>query len=91
MIETTITITNRSGLHARPAKEFVEKVREFKSKVTIQNLSRPNTKEVPVSAFQLLQLGVRQGHEVRLRADGEDEAAAIAALRKLIEDNFSEF
>jgi phosphocarrier protein len=90
MIETTITVTNRSGLHARPANEFIEKVREFTSKVTIQNLSRPNTKEVPVSAFQLLQLGVRQGHEVRLRADGADEAASFAALRKLIEANFGE-
>jgi len=90
MVEAVITVNNASGLHARPAKEFVEKVRAFKSKVTIQNLSRPNTKEVPVSAFQLLQIGVRQGHEIRLRAEGEDEAAAIAALQQLVADNFGE-
>jgi phosphocarrier protein len=90
MVEARLTVNNPSGLHARPAKDFVETVRGFKSKVTIQNLSRPNTKEVPVSAFQLLQIGVRQGHEIQLRAVGEDEAAAIAALQKLIEENFGE-
>jgi phosphocarrier protein len=90
MTEIVLTVNNASGLHARPAKDFVEKVREFKSKVTIQNLSRPNSKEVAVSAFQLLQIGVRQGHEIRLRAEGEDEAAAIAALQELIENNFGE-
>jgi phosphocarrier protein len=90
MTEIVLTVNNASGLHARPAKEFVEKVREFKSKVTIQNLNRPNGKEVPVSAFQLLQIGVRQGHEIRLRAEGEDEIAALAALQELIENNFGE-
>ena len=90
MTEIVLTVNNPSGLHARPAKDFVEKVREFKSKVTIQNLSRPNSKEVPVSAFQLLQIGVRQGHEIRLRAEGEDETAVIAALEQLIKDNFGE-
>lgn len=90
MVETIITVHNASGLHARPAKDFIETIRAFKSKVTIQNLSRPATKEVPVSAFQLLQIGVRQGHEIRLRAEGEDEAQVIEALQKLIEDNFGE-
>jgi phosphocarrier protein len=43
-----------------------------------------------VSAFNLLQIGVKSGHEIRLRAEGEDEEAVIAALRKLVEDNFGE-
>lgn len=90
MTEIVLTVQNKDGLHARPAKVFVEKVREFKSTISIQNLSRPNSKEVPVSAFQLLNIGVRQGHEIRLRAEGDDEVEAIAALRQLIEDKFGE-
>lgn len=90
MTELVLTVHNPSGLHARPAKEFIETARGFKSKVTIQNLSRPNSKEVPVSAFQLLQIGVRQGHEIRLRAQGDDEAEMLAALKKLVESNFGE-
>jgi phosphocarrier protein HPr len=90
MTEVTLTITNQVGLHARPAAAFYKKSREFKSKITIQNLSRPESKEVPVSPFYLLQLGVAQGHDVRVRADGEDEQAAIAALTQLVEENFGE-
>ena len=90
MTEVTLTLTNQVGLHARPAAVFYKKSREFKSKITIQNLSRPETKEVPVGPFYLLQIGVSQGHSVRIRADGEDEGKAIAALTQLIEDNFGE-
>jgi phosphocarrier protein HPr len=90
MIETTLTVTNAVGLHARPAAVFYKKTREYKSKITIQNLSRSESKEVPVSPFHLLQIGVSQGHQVRLRASGEDEQEAIAALTKLVEENFGE-
>lgn len=90
MTETTLTIDHPVGLHARPAATFYKKTREFKSKVTIQNLSRPETKEVTVSPFNLLQIGVSQGHQIRLRAEGEDEQAAIDALTQLVEENFGE-
>jgi len=90
MTEATLTITHPVGLHARPAALFYQKTREFKSRITIQNLSRPTTNEAPVSTFHLLQIGVSQGHQVRIRAEGEDEQAAIAALTKLVEENFGE-
>lgn len=90
MTEATVTITHPVGLHARPAALFYKKAREFKSRITIQNLSRPDGKEVPISPFYLLQIGVSQGHEVRLRAEGEDEQAAIAALVELVAQNFHE-
>ncbi len=90
MTETTLTVRNAVGLHARPAAMFYKKTREFKSKITIQNLSRPGGKELPVSVFNLLQIGVLQGHQIRLRADGDDEQAAIAALTQMIEENFGE-
>ena len=90
MTEVTLTITNAVGLHARPAALFYKKAREFKSKITIQNVSRENSRELPVSPFNLLQSGVLQGHSIRLRADGDDEQAALAALAKLVEENFGE-
>jgi len=90
MTEATLTINHPIGLHARPAATFYKKTREFRSKITIQNLSRPNSKEVPVSPFYLLQIGVSQGHEVRIRAEGDDEQEAIAALTKLVQENFGE-
>ncbi len=90
MTEVILSITNQIGLHARPAAVFYRKTREFKSKITIQNLSRPETKEVPVSILHLLQIGVSSGHQIRIRVDGEDQQAAIAALTQLVEENFGE-
>jgi phosphotransferase system HPr (HPr) family protein len=90
MPEIVLTITNKDGLHARPAKDFINKVREFKSKVTIQNLSRPDSKEVAVTPVGLLNIAARQGHQIRIRADGSDAAEAIAALKQLVESNFGE-
>lgn len=90
MTEIVLTITNKDGLHARPAKDFIKKVREFTSKVTIQNLSRPESKEVAATPVGLLNIAARQGHEVRIRADGADAPELIAALKQLIESNFGE-
>jgi phosphotransferase system HPr (HPr) family protein len=90
MPEIVLTITNKDGLHARPAKDSINKVREFKSKVTIQNLSRPDSKEVAVTPVGLLNIAARQGHQIRIRADGSDAAEAIVALKQLVESNFGE-
>jgi phosphocarrier protein len=90
MTETTITVMHPVGLHARPAALFYRKAREFQSRITIQNLSNSSMAEVPVSTIYLIQIGVKQGHQVRICAEGADEAEAIAALTKLIEDNFGE-
>jgi phosphotransferase system HPr (HPr) family protein len=90
MPEIVLNVTNKDGLHARPAKDFINKVREFKSKVTIQNLSRPDSKEVAVTPVGLLNIAARQGHQIRIRADGTDAAEVIVALKQLVESNFGE-
>jgi phosphocarrier protein len=90
MIEIVLAVTNKDGLHARPAKDFIKKAREFNSKVTIQNLSRPESKAAPVTPVGLLNIAARQGHDIRVCADGPDEAEVIAALKQLVEDNFGE-
>ena len=90
MTEVVLTIKNNDGLHGRPAADFIKKGREFGSKITIQNLSRPDSKEVALTVVGLLNIAVRQGHQIRVRAEGPDEAAAIAALTQLVEENFGE-
>lgn len=90
MTEATITVTHPVGLHARPAAIFVQTARQYKSKTTVENKDRPEKKPVAVSAFNLLQIGVKTGHTIVIRAEGEDEDAAVAALVKLVEDNFGE-
>ncbi len=36
MTEAVLTVTNKDGLHARPAKDPIKKAREFGSKITIR-------------------------------------------------------
>jgi len=90
MTEVVLTVNNKHGLHARPAKDFIKKAREFGSKITIQNISRPNSPAVALTPVGLLNIGVRQGHAIRLRAEGPDEVQAIAALTQLVGENFGE-
>ncbi len=85
------TIINRSGLHARPASVFVKEAKTFASKVKIQNLKTPE--EVPANAksiVSVLGLGMGQGTEVEISAEGPDEEKAVKALVALIESGFDE-
>jgi phosphotransferase system HPr (HPr) family protein len=87
MVEKTLVIHHPHGLHARPAADFYRTCRAFQSRVTIQNLSRPESPEVPVSLFNILQIGAAQGHQVRVRAHGVDECDALLALSAVIEQH----
>ena len=64
-------------LHARPAANFVRTAMRFSASVSVAAGER----EVDAkSLLSVLALGARRGTSVRLRAEGEDAAAAIAAL-----------
>lgn len=71
------TITDAQGIHARPAGLLAKEAKRFASVCTIQkgaavcSLTR---------LMQLMSLGIKCGDTVIVRAEGADEAAAIAAL-----------
>ncbi len=80
-----VRIRHPFGLHARPAADFYRKTREFRSRITVRNISRRSSVELPVSLLNLLQLGAAQGHQVLIRAEGEDEREAVTALAALLD------
>jgi len=87
MEELHLTIRNRTGLHARPAKVLVNKAKEFKSNIRIGNEKKQvNAK----SLLSVLTLGVECGEEVHIEIQGEDESAAALALKTLIEQGLGE-
>ncbi len=87
MQEVTLTVRHKVGLHARPAALFVQTAKQFKSDVHVSKDSRDvNAKSI----LHILTLGAGQGAVVTIRAEGEDEAEAVAALTQLVEDNFGE-
>lgn len=91
MYSKSTTIINESGLHARPARDFVEKAKEFHAKIKIKNLDDPQAEETNAkSMVMLLAQGIAAGNQVQIFADGEDEKEAVEALVSLVESGFGE-
>ena len=85
------TVCNPTGLHARPATEFVTEAKKYKSKITIQNTQEPEEEAVNAkSVVLLLSLGLGRGTPGKLAAEGEDEKEAGEALAALIDSGFGE-
>ncbi|MFN2149453.1 MAG: HPr family phosphocarrier protein [Anaerolineales bacterium] len=85
-----LTVNHPVGLHARPAARFVQTSSAYKSKITVSNLTKGSAPVDAKSILMVLTLGVHQGYEIEIQADGEDENEALAALKALVEDNFGE-
>src|SRR5690348_3640895 len=83
ILERTITLASKSGLHARPAAVFVQKAKAFRSQITLsKNDKTVNGKSI----LSVLALGAEQGEQVTLKADGEDANTAIDQLTALLEE-----
>ena len=87
MTEVTVAIENKTGIHARPASLFVQTAAGYKSKIQLE--AKGKTVDAK-SILMLMSLGLVRGTEVKIIADGEDEADAVKALKELIESKFGE-
>ncbi|HEX5147722.1 MAG TPA: HPr family phosphocarrier protein [Candidatus Limnocylindrales bacterium] len=85
-----LEIRNPSGLHARPAALFVRTAGALRSRVRVRNLTRDGADVDAKSLLSVLGLGVSHGHRIAIQAEGEDEEAAIAAMRDAIESGLGE-
>jgi len=82
-----VRIRNALGLHARAAARFVHTASRFRSRVTVSRNGRTMDGK---SILGILLLAASRGATLHLTAEGEDEAAAVAALVTLIEGGFGE-
>ena len=80
-----VTLPNRLGLHARPAAQLVRLARGFQSRVAIENVTAPAGPAAATSINAVLGLGARQGHQLRIQAQGSDARQALAELAAFIE------
>jgi phosphocarrier protein len=84
MKEFNYTIVDPQGIHARPAGLFVKQATGFQSSITISK----DGKEVDAKRILgVMSLGVKQGQEIIIKANGEDEDAAIEALSTFLKEN----
>jgi phosphocarrier protein len=87
MIKSSISISNRLGLHARASAKLTKLAASFKSEV---HLSRNGRRVNAKSIMGVMMLAAGLGSEVEIETEGPDEQAAMAALRELIDAKFGE-
>ncbi len=87
MKETTITVTNETGLHSRPADLFVRTAKLYDARIMVQKGDRSADAK---NIIKVILLNVSQGTEIRITAEGAEEDAAIADLERLVSSDFQE-
>ena len=80
-----VIVAHPNGIHVRPSTAIVKTVRQFESQVQIRyNGHEADAREV----LQILSLGVPQGAEITLAAEGLDAEKVLEALVRLFADDF---
>jgi phosphocarrier protein HPr len=90
MIETTVVVNHKVGLHARPASIFVQTAKKFTAAIKVKNVTTGGTPVDAKSIISVLTLGVMKDHVIHLEAEGADADEAINSLKNLVLENFGE-
>ncbi len=85
MKEFKYTITDPLGIHARPAGLLAKTAKSFGD--TVVTVTKDGSTVKASQLMKLMGLGVKQGYEVTVAAEGPAEEEAIAAMRKFFEEN----
>lgn len=81
MKEFRYTISDKTGIHARPAGLIVQCAKGYQSAITL----RLGEREADCrKLFSLMQLGVKCGDEITVTADGPDEESAVSELEETL-------
>ena len=87
MIESTVEIVNRLGLHARAAAKLVECTNKFGSRI---QLRKDTTFIDAKSIMSLMLLAANKGTELIFEFEGPDEQAACDEITALLDNYFGE-
>jgi phosphocarrier protein len=85
VVEFELVIRNQLGLHARACALFVKTAAKYHSNVFV---SRDDLEVNGKSIMGVMMLAAEEGSTIRVRADGPDEQAALAALAELVNGKF---
>jgi len=81
------TVTNKLGIHARPAAQFVKTASLFTSDIQVE---KDDEQADGKSIMGLMMLAAGHGSTLTITTNGVDADAALDALGALIEKNFEE-
>ncbi|SDK05843.1 phosphocarrier protein HPr [Sediminibacillus albus] len=77
MVEKTMTITDETGVHARPATVLVNKAGNFESDINMEY----NGKNVNLKSIMgVMSLGIPKDAEIKVSAEGSDEEEALQTI-----------
>jgi len=79
------TMTNKHGLHARPAAVFVKTACQFESEIMV---SKDGEEVNGKSIMGLMMLAAEYGSEVEVSVSGSDEVEAMAGIEALAASGF---
>ena len=85
MTEQEVVVTSDAGVHARPAMMIVKEAMKYACEV---KLIKDDVEADCKSIMSVLGLAIISGSRLIVRADGDDEAAAVASIVTMIENNF---
>lgn len=84
MKEFQYTIKDEQGIHARPAGLLVKEASGFRSDITLEvNGKTGDAKRI----FAVMALGAKCGNTLTVKAEGEDETEAAAAMEAFLKAN----
>ncbi len=81
MKEFRYTISDKNGIHARPAGLIVQCAKGYQSALTLRLGDRTADCR---KLFSLMQLGVKCGDEITVMAEGPDEENAVGELEETL-------
>jgi phosphocarrier protein len=85
-----IIVSNKLGLHARPAMQFVDLANQFKSAITVHKGGEEPETADGKSVMQMIILAATEGTPLRIEAEGEDAETAVQKLAELFASKFGE-
>ncbi len=87
VVETSVIITNKVGLHARPARLLVQTAAQFHAQIQVWCGDKTaNAKSI----VGVLKLGAAVGDTLVLHAEGDDAEEALQTLAELVRRKFDE-
>ena len=89
-VSREIVVSNKLGLHARPAMQFVDLANQFASRITVFKGGEEPGEADGKSVMQMIILAATEGTPLRIEAEGDDAGKAVDKLAELFLNKFGE-
>ena len=89
-VSRDVSVSNKLGLHARPAMQFVDLANQFTSDIMVKKGGEEPVDADGKSVMQMIILAATEGTVLTIEANGEDAEKAVKELIELFDSKFGE-